>query len=849
MPLSSFLLPRSRLLGAALVLGIGIACATHEPPGERTEAGISALVARAAGEELEQFGWEPSRGALIDLVWGRPVLALTRSARLVRVHLRVSPEGDVVGVRSLHELARANPNSGLAFGVTDRAALLLTDSPEHAPKVTLLALDGELDAPGTTTVGRLGLWLARFAATGEPRGVGRTVLTLTERAAGVRVSTNGETITFHAAGTSETHSLSALLEEGDLRAPESTLLEIDVVRARAPGAWHLLADLGRGAVGSVAIARLEELVFSAKDVLRRAWYRALHPADDHAKANVEATQAGASEAAPRDTHARTARERASLAHAPTFPPRPIEPPLDRSEAGEGVWRPAGDALVSERLAGGPPVFARTFVRADASRPYARTELVVLDMTRLELGLEAGYEDPEPEAGLRGTGHVPRDPSVFRRIVATFNGAFKKLHGGYGMKAGGEVLVPPVVGAATIVIDGTGHTSLGTYQPQHPIALGATNQETFLANARAYRQNLEPLVDGGRLLPSGRTSWGDHLVGGSVAAERSGLCITRDRHLIYAWSLEATAAGLARAMALGDCDYAVHLDMNPGHSTFAFNRIERFEPLVAKGELLDPRMRSSATRYVRWSPKDFFFVSLRSSQPPSVPGSLDFEPAESAAPGFGPAIFRAETEVAGITLEILSVDTSRYSFALEVGNSEHGARPLAEPEMHDAPPLFAFSLGHATRASRPGLALRGATLMPTDRSFASLVLDGGGRPRVEGPGLAPEPTSELSLVEMPLLARNGEPLDEAKRLGSARIYGALCLDPMGNLLLGRITHDTVLPLVRQLLELGCTTVIALDRGSQSPVRFGLEELGAPAAERSDTIVTLRARSRESTASRF
>lgn len=843
MPLSDFVLPRRRLFATALVFGVGVAWLVHEPPGERTEAGIAALVGHAANEALLEFAWEPSRGLLHELTFGRPLVALTRSARLVRAHVRVSPEGDVIGVRSVHELARANPEDQIAFGATERAAVLLTASRARAPKITLLDFAGEKDAPGTTTSGHWGLVLTRLAATGDLRGLGRTVITLVEHTPGVRVSTDGKAITFQTSGTTETHPLSALLEE-DARV-ESSLLEIDVVRARAPSAWHLLADLGRGAVGSVAIARLEELVFGLKDGIRQLSYRALHPLDPPAHSErAAAERAGTGAPEPNAPTGVNAAKR--NARVPSFPPHSIEPPLDRSEPGEGIWRSAGGPLVGERLAGAPPVFARTFVRADETRPYARTELVALDMTRLELGLVAGYEDPAPEAGLRGTGHVPRDPGAFRRIVATFNGAFKKVHGAYGMKAAGEELVPAVAGAATIVIDAAGHSSLGTYLPDRKLASGAEDQATFLRRAYSYRQNLEPLVDGGSLLPSGRTSWGDHLVGGSVAAERSGLCITRDRHLIYAWSLEATAAGLARAMALGDCDYAVHLDMNPGHSTFAFNRIDRFEPLSARGELLDSRMRASATRYVRWSPKDFFFVSLRSSQPPSGSGALRFEPLESTTGEFGPAIFRARTAVAGIDLELLSVDVSRYSFALEPGSREHGARPSAEVRSA-APALFAFSLGHATRASRPGLAIGGVTLVPTDRSFASFVIDADGSPRVERPGLAPDPSSGLSLAEAPLLAQDGEPLEEARRLGSARIYGALCLEPNGNLLLGRITHDTVLPLVRQLLDLGCTTVMALDRGSQSPVRFGVDEVGG--GGRTATVVTLSSRSRESTASRF
>ena len=71
-----------------------------------------------------------------------------------------------------------------------------------------------------------------------------------------------------------------------------------------------------------------------------------------------------------------------------------------------------------------------------------------DMLELDLDMEAGVEDPEPLTGPHGSGRIPRDPAVYRRVAAAFNGAFKTEHGHYGMMVHKRVLLPPVPGAAT-----------------------------------------------------------------------------------------------------------------------------------------------------------------------------------------------------------------------------------------------------------------------------------------------------------------------------------------------------------------------------------------------------------------
>ena len=67
-------------------------------------------------------------------------------------------------------------------------------------------------------------------------------------------------------------------------------------------------------------------------------------------------------------------------------------------------------------------------------------------SRLGLGIVAGFEDPKSDFGMPGSGKLPEDSAILKDVVATFNGAFKSVHGRYGMKEAGRLLVAPVEGA-------------------------------------------------------------------------------------------------------------------------------------------------------------------------------------------------------------------------------------------------------------------------------------------------------------------------------------------------------------------------------------------------------------------
>src|SRR5262249_21975995 len=157
----------------------------------------------------------------------------------------------------------------------------------------------------------------------------------------------------------------------------------------------------------------------------------------------------------------------------------------------------------------PPYFYRTSIHPDPERPYAIVMIVAMDMRQLELDMEAGVEDPQPLTGPPGAGRISRDPEVIGRVVAAFNGAFKTVHGAYGMMVHRRFLLPPKPYAATIAVTQDGRVGLGTWGESADIP------PSFVS----FRQNLEPLVEDGKIAPSGRRRWGWQLDGTSMLTER------------------------------------------------------------------------------------------------------------------------------------------------------------------------------------------------------------------------------------------------------------------------------------------------------------------------------------------
>jgi len=289
----------------------------------------------------------------------------------------------------------------------------------------------------------------------------------------------------------------------------------------------------------------------------------------------------------------------------------------------------------------------------------------MDMRQLELHMVAGHEDPQPTTGACGTGKIPRDANILPRVVAVFNGAFKTEHGAYGMMADRTVLLPPQDEAATVVTMTDGTMAMGSW----PKGLKIPD------DMQSFRQNMDPMVEDGVVNPRRRWLWGFTIDNDihNMNTVRSGICMTADGNLIYAWGDDSTAKTLGVAMNAAGCVYGMHLDMNPYHCSFIFYRFEEYEEGKKpkyKAELANRDMGFNPSRFVYGAPKDFFYLTLRD---PSPGQGWDAEGLAQPAPAHVPAVFRREQGEA----QLLIVDRYRSETALDAGAVPEELAPAAE----------------------------------------------------------------------------------------------------------------------------------------------------------------------------
>lgn len=491
--------------------------------------------------------------------------------------------------------------------------------------------------------------------------------------------------------------------------------------------WAVDTVRGLSFVGPAPITWLEHAVFTARDRWRRVAWRYLRvrpreaePVEPAGPSRVATTEGNTLAAGARD------------ASDPDWPPPDIAPQLGDRERGEGTWTPATPSW-SRVIDGAPPAFYRTRLRLDAERPYADVVLVAMDMRQLQLGMQADVEDPVPLVGPRGDGRIPRRPEVMENLVGAFNGAFKTEHGSYGMVVEGRVLLPPRAGAATVATLDDGRVAMGTWE----------GVETLPAVVRSLRQNLDPLVADGVENPTRRRLWG-FVLGGieTMPTVRSALCADRRGHMIYAWGEETTARHLARALRLAGCDYAMHLDMNPTHATFHFLRVDDVATRQFRHQPLSSAMHVSGDRFLYYTLKDFFYLTLRPARWPALNGAAwTARGLPQPAPAWMPAIQSVDVPLdAGRALHVTSMADDRVSLRLRAGREEPGAPPdslTTLPAGDHSRVLGVIPLGHSAPTAPRGVLVDGHTVAPFAPRRAGARFEHGPRGWQVSAGDAPE----------------------------------------------------------------------------------------------------------------
>jgi hypothetical protein len=284
----------------------------------------------------------------------------------------------------------------------------------------------------------------------------------------------------------------------------------------------------------------------------------------------------------------------------TVLPPPLELPEIRQlsanpQPGEGIWTTAGLPLSSPS----DVLMAKTFLRPDASRPYALVGVLLVDHRRIQLHLMPGTVDPGGSRNIAGPGVIP--DHHLASLLAAWNGGFKGDHGIYGMQVGDTVFRPLRDNLATVCTKTDGMFVLGQYGRDF----------TWDGTTTACRQNAILLVDRGEVSPrtnEGNDTWGYVRVDSSeFITWRSAVGVTKDGNLLVAAGNSLSADTLAKALWAAGAEYAMQLDIN---NPYVLTGLYFHQPdETVEAERFMESMPDTPRRFLRENERDFMYVTL------------------------------------------------------------------------------------------------------------------------------------------------------------------------------------------------------------------------------------------------
>jgi hypothetical protein len=284
---------------------------------------------------------------------------------------------------------------------------------------------------------------------------------------------------------------------------------------------------------------------------------------------------------------------ATVPHLPA--PAPVVPLATPPVANEGQWSPVG------RLVDGLPAVYETMLRPSQIHTSYVVGVAWMDTKLLKATLFSGSQIP---GGGPYTHTAPVSPADSTSLVAAFNAGFLMSDAEGGYYTDGKTIVPLRTGAASFVVYKDGTSTVGQWG----------RDVSMSPDVVSVRQNLDLLVDGGRVVPAAFTSdphqWGATLGGGDFVW-RSGLGVTANGALVYVGGPGLDIGDLGNILVRAGAVRAMELDINTDWVNFS-----SYSPSTptgsasaANGTELLPGMTGTPGRYFEpWWARDFITMS-------------------------------------------------------------------------------------------------------------------------------------------------------------------------------------------------------------------------------------------------
>ena len=361
-----------------------------------------------------------------------------------------------------------------------------------------------------------------------------------------------------------------------------------------------LANFSRSVIGDNNTARLEKYYFYLEDQKNKLVYEITGDKKSSFDKDFEVSITYSQSVNPGELNLPDNEPALGEPSAVVEPPMPA--PLILPEIqylgvplaeGEGIWRT--DDL--PRTSPEDPLMVKTVVRPDASRPYAKVNILLLDKRRIRLNMVGGTKSPGETSGVSGPGRIPAEDR--QNLLVAFNGGFQGNHAEWGMYANEKTYKSLVNGFASVAVTSEGEILMGEW--------GRTLE--WRDDMVAVRQNAALLVENcevsDRTLENNKT-WGYivYLQQDNVT-RRSAIGLTQNGDLLVATGDNVKPDTLARALwAAGACT-AMQLDINtPQVNTSLY--FQRDDGSV-KGEFFGGT--EDPDRFLRTQEYDFMYATL------------------------------------------------------------------------------------------------------------------------------------------------------------------------------------------------------------------------------------------------